>query len=101
MAVNRMENGYKLYKNGQVIVKHQDNEGFIFEVNGYMVSVYMNNGLCRCDDYQIRSQKEPGSYYCKHLWAAFFKVAELKGIINRPCINELSLFNFLDKAKVA
>jgi uncharacterized Zn finger protein len=80
---NRMKEGFKLYKKGQVGIELLEDGLMIFNVqssgNGtYQVSMHENQWLCDCDDYQWRSEKEPGSYICKHMWAAFFKVAELK-----------------------
>lgn len=79
----RMQEGLKLYKNGHVEIELLEDDLMIFNVqsskNGnYQVSMHENLWLCDCDDYQWRSDKEPGSYICKHLWAVFFKVAELE-----------------------
>lgn len=81
--VNRMQEGLKLYKKGHVEIELLEDDLMIFNVqssqdSNYQVSMNENQWLCDCDDYQWRSEKEPGSYICKHLWAAFFKVAELK-----------------------
>jgi len=81
--VNRMQEGLKLYKKGHVEIELFEDDLMIFEVKSskkgnYQVSMHDNLWLCDCDDYQWRSEKEPGSYICKHLWAVFFKVAELK-----------------------
>ncbi|MCZ3364605.1 MULTISPECIES: SWIM zinc finger family protein [Methanobacterium] len=80
---NRMNEGFKLYMEGNVEIELFDDDLMIFSVHGsrddtYQVSMNENMWLCDCDDYQYRSEKEPGSFVCKHLWAAFFKVAELK-----------------------
>ncbi len=77
---NRMEEGLKIYKKGLVEVELIDNDLMIFNVrrsdnDTYQVSMNENQWLCDCDDYQWRSQREPGSYICKHLWAVFFNVA--------------------------
>ncbi len=82
---NRMQEGLKIYKKGLVEMESIDEELIIFNVSGsddatYQVSMYHNQWLCDCDDYAWRNEKEPGSYICKHLWAAFFKVAELNKI---------------------
>ncbi|WP_414469219.1 SWIM zinc finger family protein [Methanobacterium sp. ACI-7] len=79
----RMEEGLKLYKKGQVEVDLDEDDLKIFYVQGsgndkYQVSMQDNLWLCDCDDYQWRSEKEPGSYICKHLWAVFFKTTESK-----------------------
>jgi len=81
--VNRMQEGLKLYKKGHVEIELFEDDLMIFNVKSskkgnYQVSMHDNLWLCDCDDYQWRSEKEPGSYICKHLWAVFFKVAELK-----------------------
>jgi len=79
---NRMHQGFKIYKEGYVEIELFDDDLMIFSVKGsgniYQVSMNENMWLCDCDDYQWRSKKEPGSFVCKHLWAAFFKIAELK-----------------------
>ncbi|MGZ7050163.1 MAG: SWIM zinc finger family protein [Methanobacterium sp.] len=79
---NRMQEGLKIYRKGLIEMELIDDDLIIFTVQGsknsnYQVSMNENQWLCDCDDYQWRSEKEPGSYICKHLWAAFFKVAEL------------------------
>jgi len=78
---NRMEEGLKIYKKGLVEMELIDENLIFFKVQGsenstYQVSMHENQWLCDCDDYQWRSAKEPGSYICKHLWAALFKIAE-------------------------
>jgi len=80
---NRMNEGFKLYMEGNVEIELFEDDLMIFTVQGsrgdhYQVSMNENMWLCDCDDYQWRNAKDPGSFVCKHLWAAFFKVAELK-----------------------
>jgi len=80
---NRRQEGLKLYKKGYVEIELIEEDLMIFNVQSsgksiYQISMYENVWLCGCDDYQWRSEKEPGSYICKHLWAVFFKVAELE-----------------------
>jgi len=80
---NRRQEGLKLYKKGYVEIELIEEDLMIFNVQSsgksiYQVSMHENMWLCDCDDYQWRSEKEPGSYICKHLWAVFFKVAELE-----------------------
>lgn len=80
---NRMEEGLKIYRKGFVEIEIRDKDLMIFNVKGsdnrtYQVSMHDNQWLCDCDDYQWRSEKEPGSYICKHLWAVLFKVAQIK-----------------------
>ena len=79
----RMNEGFKIYMEGNVEIELFEDDIMIFSVQGskgdiYQVSMNENMWLCDCDDYQYRSEKDPGSFVCKHLWAAFFKVAELK-----------------------
>lgn len=79
----RMQEGLKLYRKGRVGIELMEDDLMIFNVQSsgegtYQVSMQENLWLCDCDDYQWRSEKEPGSYICKHLWAVFFKVAELE-----------------------
>lgn len=79
---NRMQEGYKIYKKGLVEMELIDEDLMIFNVQGsdnknYQVSMHENQWLCDCDDYGWRSEREPGSYICKHLWAAFFKISKL------------------------
>jgi hypothetical protein len=78
----RMHEGLKIYKKGQIEIELIEDDLMIFNVqsprNTYQVSMHENLWLCDCDDYQWRSEKEPGSYICKHMWAVFFKVAELE-----------------------
>lgn len=80
---NRMNAGLKLYKNGNVKIELFDEDLMIFAVlssreGDYQVSMNENMWICDCDDYQYRSEKEPGSFICKHMWAVLFKIAELK-----------------------
>ncbi len=79
----RMQEGLKIYKKGNVEIELLEDDLMIFKVqssgdNAYQVSMHENLWLCDCDDYQWRSEKEPGSYICKHLWAVLFKVADLE-----------------------
>ncbi|MGB9938105.1 MAG: SWIM zinc finger family protein [Methanobacterium sp.] len=79
----KMDEGFKIYKKGQIEVELNEDDLKIYYIQGsgkekYQVSMQDNLWLCDCDDYQWRSEKEPGSYICKHLWAAFFKAAESK-----------------------
>ncbi len=80
---NRMHEGFKLYQNGHVEIELFDDDLMIFNVKSskqgnYQVSMSENLWLCDCDDYQYRSEKDPGSFICKHLWAVFFKIADMK-----------------------
>lgn len=81
--VNRMQEGLKIYKKGNIEIQMLEDDLMIFNVQSttggkYQVSMNENLWLCDCDDYQWRSEREPGSYICKHLWAVLFKVAELE-----------------------
>lgn len=78
----RMKEGLKLYKKGNVEIELFDDDLIIFNVKGskdekYQVSMNENVWLCDCDDYQYRSEREPGSFICKHLWAVFFEIADM------------------------
>ena len=37
---------------------------------------------CDCADYQYRNHREPGSFYCKHLQAAQFKLLDILNDLN-------------------
>ncbi len=81
--VNRMNEGLKLFKKGNVEVELFEEDLMIFTVKGsrnekYQVSMNENMWLCDCDDYQFRSEREPGSFICKHIWAVLFEVMEMK-----------------------
>lgn len=93
---NRIANGFKIYLENDLEPQFMDDELIIFNVPGsdgkiYQVSIYDNGCLCDCDDYHGRHKKEPGSYICKHLWAVFFKLAEINGLadILKKKANEL------------
>ncbi len=78
----RMNEGLKLYSKGNVEIELFDDDLMIFCVKGskgekYQVSMHENMWLCDCDDYQYRSEREPGSFICKHLWAVFFEIADM------------------------
>lgn len=77
--MKRILNGLKLFQNDKVHIDHEDDELIIFFVEGsrgekYQVSIYDNSVLCDCDDYQYRAAKEPGSYLCKHCYAALIRL---------------------------
>lgn len=80
---NRIIEGYKLYKENAVIVEHYEEDHVIFNVKNnknsdyYLVSMVYGYWNCDCADYQYRNQREPGSFYCKHLQAAQFKLHDI------------------------
>lgn len=81
--MNRMKEGSKLQKRGNVEIELFDHDLMIFTVNGskdekYQVSMNENMWLCDCDDYQFRSNRYPGSFICKHIWAVFFELMEME-----------------------
>ena len=78
----RVIEGYNLYKNNDVEVKHYEPDHIIFEVkkdNTKLYIVSMIYGYCNCDcaDYMYRNQRQPGSFYCKHMQAAQFKLLDI------------------------
>ncbi|MDO5851145.1 MAG: hypothetical protein Q4Q23_01500 [Methanobacteriaceae archaeon] len=81
--VNRIEQGYEIYDNNCVTVTHYEDDHIIFTVNSiktetvYTVSMLYGYWNCDCADYQYRNQKNPGSFYCKHLQAAQFKLYDI------------------------
>lgn len=81
--VDRILQGYELYKEGNVQVEHYETGHAIFKVKNnkknehYMVSMIYGFWNCDCADYQYRNQREPGSFYCKHLQAAQFKLLDI------------------------
>lgn len=86
MATNKVLAGLKLYREGKVKLKFKDEELIQFEIQGtprkgkpvnYQVARYLDNWICDCEDYMFRYKKEPGSYECKHIRAANFKLAEI------------------------
>lgn len=80
---DRIIEGYNLYKENAVIIEHYEPDHIIFKVKNkkktdfYLVSMIYGYWNCDCADYQFRNQKEPGSFYCKHLQAAQFKLLDL------------------------
>ncbi|OED30530.1 hypothetical protein [Methanosphaera sp. WGK6] len=78
----RIIEGYKLYKKDAVIVEHYEPDHVIFKVKKnendfYLVSMIYGYWNCDCADYIYRNQRQPGSFYCKHLQAAQFKLLDL------------------------
>lgn len=78
----RIIEGYKLYKDNAVIVEHYEPDHVIFKVKNkktdyYLVSMMYGYWNCDCADYQYRNQRQPGSFFCKHLEAAQFKLLDL------------------------
>lgn len=79
---NRIIDGYKLYKKNAVIVKHYEPDHVIFNVKKnnaeyYLVSMVYGYWNCDCADYIYRNQREAGSFYCKHMQAAQFKLLDI------------------------
>ena len=78
---DRLLDGYNLYNNDAVIVDHYDPSHIIFKVKNkddyYVVSMIYGYWNCDCPDYAYRNQREPGSFYCKHLQAAQFKLHDI------------------------
>jgi hypothetical protein len=80
---SRIKEGYNLFKNNAVEIEHYEEDHIIFRVNNkknndyYLVSMLYGYWNCDCPDYQYRNQREPGSFYCKHLQAAQFKLLDL------------------------
>ncbi len=83
---DRVVNGHKLYLKGNVAVDHEDEEYIFFDVKSgketYQVEYEKPEGAwrCICTDYNTRHQKAPGSFLCKHILAALFKLAEVRGV---------------------
>lgn len=83
---DRSVNGFKLYQAGNVSITHEDEEYIFFDVKSkketYLVEFEIPEGAwrCICTDYNLRHQKAPGSFLCKHILAALFKLAEVKGV---------------------
>lgn len=87
---NRLIEGYKLYKRGNVDLLFEDEELIQFEVLSskeyYTIDLDLPAGVarCLCPDYMYRHQGADtgldGSFICKHLWASFFKLAEHRGV---------------------
>lgn len=89
--MNRIDSGYQLFLKGKVRLLPQTHEDFIeFEVDGsnhmkYKVEFDLKEGTARCfaegcPDYENRAKYADGSFTCKHINAAFFKLAEIKGL---------------------
>ncbi|MBQ6219212.1 MAG: hypothetical protein IJJ47_05725 [Methanosphaera sp.] len=78
---DRIIAGYNLYKEDAVIVEHYEPSHIIFKVKSkddyYIVSMIYGYWNCDCADYTYRNQREPGSFYCKHLQAAQFKLLDI------------------------
>jgi len=85
--MNRIDAGYQLYLKGKVELIKADKDGLLFEVEGsdhgtYQVEYDSQEAawICICPDYHGRHQKAMGSFTCKHIDAAFFKLAAIKGL---------------------
>lgn len=88
IMADRILQGYELYKNDNVIVEHYESGHAIFKVKNnkkddyYLVSMIYGFWNCDCADYQYRNHREPGSFYCKHLQAAQFKLLDILNDLN-------------------
>lgn len=85
--MNRMVKGFHLYQHGRVEQIHEDEELLQFEVQSnkqiYEVTFDLHEGtvICNpCQDYYYREPLSVGSFFCKHISAAWFKLAELRGV---------------------
>ncbi len=80
---DRIIEGYKLYKDDAVSVEHYESDHIIFKVKNkkntdyYLVSMVYGYWNCDCADYKYRNNNDVGSFYCKHLQAAQFKLLEI------------------------
>lgn len=93
MTVDRIAEGYKLYQKGYVKFKAETNGFYEFEVLGskprkkgeprpvYYIN-FMDFGAihCPCPDFKRNAERYGEPFYCKHIVACFFKLAELKGV---------------------
>ena len=80
---SRIIEGYKLYKDDAVSLDYYEDDHVIFKVKNkkntdfYLVSMVYGYWNCDCADYQYRNKREEGSFYCKHLQAAQYKLLEI------------------------
>ena len=80
---DRILQGYEIYKKDNVSVEHYETGHAIFKVKNnkkddyYLVSMMYGFWNCDCADYQYRNQQQAGSFYCKHLQAAQFKLLDI------------------------
>lgn len=83
IMANREIQGYDIYKGNNVQVEHFEEGHAIFKVKNnksddyYLVSMLYGYWNCDCADYQYRNRRQPGSFFCKHLQAAQFKLFEI------------------------
>ena len=90
---DRILQGYEIYKKGDVCTEHYEPGHAIFKIKNnkkndyYLVSMIYGFWSCDCADYQYRNQREPGSFYCKHLQAAQFKLLDIMNDLNNK-VNE-------------
>lgn len=76
----RQNQGLNLYESGCVRLDLKEEDIWIFTVSGnedYTVAIKDDYLMCNCEDYQFRNSKWPGSYNCKHSYAALFMFLEL------------------------
>lgn len=90
---DRSISGFKLYQMGNVSIDHEDEEYILFDIKSkkeiYPVEYEKSEGAwrCICTDYNTRHLKAPGSFLCKHILAALFKLAELKGVRSQVALD--------------
>lgn len=90
---DRSISGFKLYQMGNVSIDHEDEEYILFDIKSkkeiYPVEYEKSEGAwrCICIDYNTRHLKAPGSFLCKHILAALFKLAELKGVRSQVALD--------------
>lgn len=71
---------------GNVELDYSDSDYMFFNVKSkketYMVDYDVEEGVwrCICPDFNNRHKKANGSFACKHVLAAMFKLAEVKGV---------------------
>ena len=86
--MNRIDKGFNLFQKGNVELVFSDDEELQFNVkskkNVYLVSFINGVARCICEDFEFRFQREGnsknGSFLCSHIFAAMFKLSELKGV---------------------
>ena len=107
--VNRMDEGWKLYQKGNVTLQYQDDRYYAFEIPGqgkikilneeddgfsalatrvkYDVVYDGEEWMCLCEDFQFRNPNSIGAFSCKHIFAAMFKLAEMRGVNQQTTLN--------------
>lgn len=87
-----INDGFKLYQKGYVTFLGENNGLYEFDVLGskpkkggdrpnYYVTIQDGVGFCNnCWSFKKNWNKHTGSFFCKHIAACLFKLAELKGV---------------------